>query len=69
MPKRKILVVEDEAIIAMELKETLEHLGYSVLRTVFRGEDAVILAEKTHPDIVLMDIHLKGDVDGITAAE
>lgn len=69
MGQRRILIVEDEAIIAMELRETLQHLGYSVVGSELRGEDAVPAAGKLRPDVVLMDIHLKGKMDGIEAAD
>ena len=69
MGQRRILIVEDEAIIAMELRETLEHLGYAVVGNELRGEDAVHAAGKLRPDVVLMDIHLKGKMDGIEAAD
>lgn len=69
MARRRILIVEDEAIIAMELRETLEHLGYTVVGNELRGEGAVLAAGKLRPDIVLMDIHLKGDMDGIEASD
>lgn len=69
MEKRRILIVEDEAIIAMELRETLTHLGYTVVDNVLRGEDAVRAAGRLRPDVVLMDIHLKGPMDGIEAAD
>jgi AmiR/NasT family two-component response regulator len=69
MGQRRILIVEDEAIIAMELRETLEHLGYMVVGNELRGEDAVLAAGKLRPDVVLMDIHLKGKMDGIEASD
>ena len=65
----KILVVEDEIIVGMEIKDRLERLGYSVIDTVSSGEEAVKRAEETSPDLVLMDIRLKGDMDGIEAAK
>ncbi|WFN34132.1 response regulator [Methanogenium sp. S4BF] len=69
MAQRRILIVEDEAIIAMELRETLEHLGYTVVGNELRGEDAIRAAGKLRPDVVLMDIHLKGQMDGIEASD
>lgn len=69
MEGRRILIVEDEAIIAMELRETLTHLGYTVVGNELRGEDAIHAAGKLRPDVVLMDIHLKGEMDGIEAAD
>ncbi|HMK54420.1 MAG TPA: methanogen output domain 1-containing protein [Methanobacteriaceae archaeon] len=68
MSKSRILVVEDEAIVAMGIKQKLEDLGHQVLDIVFTGEDAVKIALETKPDVILMDIVLKGDMDGIEAA-
>ena len=65
----KILVVEDEGIVAMHLKNRLKSLGYAVSAVVFSGEEAIKKAAETHPDLVLMDIRLKGEMDGIEAAE
>ncbi|MCI4624925.1 MAG: response regulator [Candidatus Magnetoovum sp. WYHC-5] len=64
----KILVVEDEWIIAANLKSTLEELGYAVVAIVTTGEAAVESARLQTPDLVLMDITLKGSMDGIEAA-
>jgi signal transduction histidine kinase len=69
MPKLKILVTEDEGIVALDLKNTLERLGYSVPVIASSGAEAIKAAEETHPDLVLMDINLVGDMDGIEAAE
>ncbi|MBF0368548.1 MAG: PAS domain S-box protein [Magnetococcales bacterium] len=63
-----ILVVEDEGITAMALEESLLDLGYHVAGVVETGEEAVTLAMKSHPKLVLMDIRLKGKMDGIEAA-
>jgi len=68
MSKYRILVVEDEAIVAMGIKEKLEDLGHEVVDIVFKGEDAVEKAIKVEPDLILMDIVLKGHMDGIEAA-
>lgn len=65
---QRILVVEDDGILAMTLETMLNKLGYAVLRPVARGEDAVAAAATEQPDLVLMDIHLGGSMDGITAA-
>ncbi len=65
----KLLIVEDEAIVAADLAATLARLGYEVVGTTARGEEAVALARERRPDLVLMDIVLAGPVDGITAAE
>ncbi len=68
MAEGRILVVEDEHIVAMGIKKMLKSLGYKVTGIAFTGEDAVSKAESTFPDLVLMDIMLKGNLDGIEAA-
>lgn len=68
MPDRRILIVEDEQIVAMEMTVTLKKLGYTVVGTANTGEAAIERAGILHPDLVLMDIHLKGEMDGIEAA-
>ena len=65
----KILVVEDERIIAINLKESLESLGYTVPAIAASGEKAIEKATEFRPDLVLMDIWLKGNIDGIEAAQ
>ena len=65
----RILVVEDELIIAKGIERRLKALGYSVTDTVASGEEAVTSALDTLPDLVLMDICLQGKMDGVTAAE
>ena len=69
MAKPGILIVEDENIIALDIKRSLLNLGYDVVGTAASGEDAIIKAEQSHPDLVLMDIMLKGEMDGIETAE
>lgn len=64
----RILVVEDEAIVAMDISQRLKSLGYELAGRTGTGEEAVELAGKEHPDLVLMDIHLQGTMDGIDAA-
>lgn len=68
MPLAKILVVEDEAITAMDIKRTLEKLNYSVAGIADRGDIAIRLTDELKPDLILMDITLKGDFDGIECA-
>ncbi len=63
-----ILIVEDESIVAKDIQKTLESLGYSVSSIASSGEEAIRKTEELHPDLVLMDIHLKGEMDGIEAA-
>ncbi len=68
MGGKRILVVEDERIVAEDLKETLEHLGYEVPAITPRGDAVVELARSHRPDLVLMDIVLKGQMNGVDAA-
>ncbi|UZP67187.1 response regulator [Desulfovibrio mangrovi] len=63
-----ILLVEDEPVIALDIRRRLQQLGYSTLVTVTSGEEAVQRAESIAPDIILMDIILSGSLDGIDAA-
>jgi len=69
MADAKILVVEDENIVAKDIENSLKSLGYAVSAVVSSGEEAVKSAEDTHPDLVLMDIVLKGEMDRVQAAE
>jgi len=69
MAKIKILVVEDESIVAKDLQNTLQNLGYKVPAVASSGQAAIEAAEKHKPDLILMDIVLKGKMDGIEAAE
>jgi PAS domain S-box-containing protein len=64
----RILVVEDEGFIAMDLQQVLENLGYRVDHTAATADEALRCAGESRPDLVLMDIHIKGDRDGIEAA-
>lgn len=66
--RRSILIVEDEAIIAMEIKDRLELLGWNVCGMAVSGDEAVRLAGSCRPDLVLMDITLKGGRDGFETA-
>ena len=69
MAKTRILIVEDEAVIAMEAEIQLQSLGYEVTSVVDTGEKAIEKAELDKPDLVLMDIRIKGEMDGIRTAE
>jgi CheY-like chemotaxis protein len=69
MAVKKILIVEDEVIVSMVLEETIVKLGYQVVGTVVNGPDAIEKTGETRPDLVLMDIRLDGEMDGIEAAE
>ncbi|WP_319561541.1 EAL domain-containing protein [Marispirochaeta sp.] len=69
MSSEKILIVEDERIIAIDLQRRLENFGYQVTGVVATGRQAIESVESTPPDIILMDIMLSGDMDGIDTAE
>ena len=64
----KILVVEDECVNAVMIEHQLKKLGYAIAGIASSGEEAVELVEKLKPDLVLMDINLSGDMDGVQAA-
>lgn len=64
----KLLIAEDEAIIRMDLKETLQDLGYEIVAEARSGREAVQKAFAFAPDCALMDAHMDGD-DGFTAAQ
>ncbi len=69
MTKAKIMIVEDEAIVAREIKAGIENMGYSVASISSRGEEAIEKVQEDRPDLILMDIQLKGQMDGIEAAD
>jgi DNA-binding LytR/AlgR family response regulator len=69
MSKINILITEDESIVAKDIQMSLKKLGYNVTGICNNGEDAIRTAEEHRPDIVLMDIMLKGDMSGIDAAD
>jgi DNA-binding NtrC family response regulator len=68
MNKPTILIVEDEAIVAEDLSGKIRNLGYEVVGITDNGEEAMALAAERRPDLVLMDIRLKGHMDGISTA-
>jgi CheY-like chemotaxis protein len=68
MEKPAIFIVEDESIVANDIRETLLSLGYDVKGIAKSGETAVEMVQKIRPDLVLMDIHLAGKMDGVEAA-
>ncbi len=65
----KILIVEDEMIIGANISLQLSNLGYEVSGIIPRGEEALIHIQQNKPDIILLDIHLKGEIDGIETAK
>ena len=68
MAKTSVLVVEDESIVAKDIQQSLIKLGYNVVGTASTGEKALALANELRPDIILMDIMLKGPMSGIDAS-
>lgn len=66
--KTKILIVEDEAIVAKDISVCLEKIGYEVIATFSKGEKALHFLKKNKPDLVLMDIMLAGNISGIEAS-
>ncbi|MDZ7756338.1 response regulator [Rhodohalobacter sp.] len=66
-PIKKILIVEDDMIISLVVENMIKKLGHELVGKAASGEDAIKLAEEHKPDIILMDIRLKGDIDGIEA--
>jgi PAS domain S-box-containing protein len=64
-----ILIVEDEGVIALDIRATLGRLGYRVPAVVATGSDAIAQVESRRPRLVLMDIHLRGEMDGVEAAQ
>jgi two-component system, LytTR family, response regulator LytT len=69
MPKTNVLVVEDESIVSKDIQHSLKKLGYNVVGAAASGDRAIELARSEKPDIVLMDIMLKGEMNGIETAE
>jgi PAS domain S-box-containing protein len=69
MQPKKILIVEDEGVVALSLQAVLKKMGYMVTGMAYTGVEAIRLAAETTPDVILMDIHIKGDMDGIEATE
>ncbi|PKL60202.1 MAG: response regulator, partial [Methanomicrobiales archaeon HGW-Methanomicrobiales-4] len=67
--KRRILIVEDEAVTSVMLEKTLKELGYEVVGSAFDGAEAINLAREKKPEIILMDIRIQGEMDGIETAK
>jgi len=68
MAKKRIMVVEDEGITALMILNSLEEMGYTVAAPAFSADEAIERAKVERPDLVLMDINLRGEKDGIEAA-
>lgn len=67
--EKKVLIVEDDMIISMVLERMIKKIGHSVVKKVIAGQDAIDSTFELKPDLILMDIQLKDDVDGITAMQ
>ena len=68
-PPLRVLIVEDEVIVALELEQLLSNLGYQVVDTARTGKDAIAKAQSMDVELILMDIHLEDDITGIEAAQ
>ena len=69
MKKSKIMIVEDESVIAMELKQRLMDMGYLVPSIVYSGRQALDIIDEIEPDLILLDIKLPGEFNGIETAQ
>ena len=69
MTEKQLLIVEDEIIVAEDIRRSAQHMGYAVLSIASSGEEAIKKAQELNPDLVLMDIMLNGEMNGIEAAE
>ncbi len=69
MIEKQILIVEDEVIVAKNIQNRLEGLGYSVPAIISSGEEAIEKTKEIQPDLVLMDVKLEGKMDGVVAAD
>ncbi|MFN9857694.1 MAG: response regulator, partial [Pseudanabaena sp.] len=69
MTEQKILIVEDELLIARDLSQKLKEIGYQIVAIVSSGQAALNVIDKNPPDLVLMDIVIKGDRDGIDTTQ
>jgi two-component system, response regulator PdtaR len=69
MGKIRILIVEDESLLALNIQRLLNRLGYDAFRITACGEDAVEIARREHPDLIMMDIQLRGRLDGLQTME
>ena len=66
--KANIMIVEDEGVVSIDIRNMLKDAGYGIAAVAFQGDEAVKKAEQSNPDLILMDIGLKGEIDGIEAA-
>ena len=68
-PPTHILIVEDDRVVALDFARQLRQLGYAIVGLATSGTEAIMQALTHHPDLVLMDLHLPGAVDGLEAAQ
>jgi CheY-like chemotaxis protein len=68
LAKANIMIVEDEGVVSIDIRNMLKKAGYNIAAVAFQGDEAVKKAEQSGPDLILMDIGLKGEIDGIEAA-
>jgi len=69
MQEKSVLIVEDEGVVALSIQTVLIKMGYKVIGIAVTGNEAITLATTHKPDVILMDIHIKGDIDGIQTTE
>jgi PAS domain S-box-containing protein len=69
MQEKTVLIVEDEGVVALSIQAALKKMGYKVVGIAITGNEAIALAMEHKPDVILMDIHIKGDIDGIQTTE
>jgi CheY-like chemotaxis protein len=69
MTPMRILIVEDERLVSLDLRRRLRRLGHAVVGTAVSGAEAIAHAHRLQPDLVLMDVRLRGPMDGIEAAQ
>src|SRR3954463_7201181 len=67
-PPRRILIAEAHPIVVLGLADILQTLGYVLVGSVVSGQEALLAAAEHQPDLLLLDVNLRGDMDGITAA-
>ena len=69
MQEKSVLIVEDEGVVALSIQAALTKMGYKVVGIAVTGAEAIALATEHKPDVILMDIHIKGNMDGIQTTE
>ena len=69
MQEKSILIVEDEGVVALSIRAALTKMGYTVVGIAVSGDEAIAMAMEKKPDVILMDIHIKGNIDGIQTTE